>query len=109
VKYSDHGAKLVEVPRTSKGSAFTLLFEQAALPQPWEMPVSAAARIIEIIGQRLRRIVGPYVAKAVAVFDLASVQAVGSDETASKRGQDYVTVFIDTQIHAQPVLFVTPG
>ena len=76
--------KLVEVPWARKGSAFTLLFEQAALTLVREMPVNAAARIIEITDKRLWRIVEYYVAKAVAAFDLSSVQAVGLDETASK-------------------------
>lgn len=109
VKCPEHGVKLVEVPWARKGTAFTLLFEQAALTLAREMPVSAAARIIEITDHRLWRIVGHYVAKAVEAFDLSSVQAVGLDETASKRGQNYVTVFIDMQRREKPVLFVTPG
>lgn len=109
VKCPEHGVKLVEVPWARKGSAFTLLFEQAALTLAREMPVSAAARIIEITDHRLWRIVGHYVAKAVAGFDLSAVQAEGLDETASKRGHNYVTVFIDMQRREKPVLFVTPG
>jgi transposase len=45
----------------------------------------------------------------VAVFDLSAVQAVGLDETASKRGQRYVAVFIDMDSRDKLVLFVTPG
>jgi transposase len=97
------------VPWARKGSAFTLLFEQAALALVREMPVSAAARIVEITDKRLWRIVEHYVAKAVAAFDLSAVSAVGMDETASKRGQNYVTVFIDMRRSRSPVLFVTPG
>ena len=82
---------------------------QAALTLAREMPVNAAARIIEITDKRLWRIVEHYVTKAVAAFDLSLVQAVGLDETASKRGQNYVTVFIDMQRREKPVLFVTPG
>jgi transposase len=100
---------LVEVPWARKGSAFTLLFEQAALTLAREMPVNAAARIIEITDKRLWRIAEYYVAKAVAAFDLSSVQAVGLDETAAKRGQNYVTVFIDMARRDKPVLFVAPG
>ena len=95
VKCPEHGVRLVEVPWARKGSAFTLLFEQVALTLAREMPVSAAARIIEITDKRLWRIVEHYVAKAVAAFDLSAVRAVGLDETASKRGHNYVTVFID--------------
>ena len=109
VKCSEHGVKLVEVPWARKGSAFTLLFEQAALTLVREMPVNAAARIIEITDKRLWRIVEHYVDKAIAQFDLSDVRAIGLDETASKRGHNYVTVFIDMQKRQEPVLFVTPG
>jgi transposase len=109
VRCPEHGVKLVDVPWARKGSAFTLLFEQAALTLVREMPVNAAARIIEITDKRLWRIVEHYVAKAVAAFDLSTVQAIGLDETASKRGQSYVTVFIDMERRDKPVLFVTPG
>ena len=101
--------KLVDVPWARKGSAFTLLFEQAALTLVREMPVNAAARIMEITDKRLWRVVQHYVAKAVASFDLSAVQAIGLDETASKRGHNYVTVFIDMERRDKPVLFVTPG
>lgn len=109
VRCPEHGVKLAEVPWARKGSAFTLLFEQAALTLAREMPVSAAARIIEINDHRLWRIIEHYVAKAVDGFDLSSLQAIALDETASKRGQNYVTVFIDMQCRDKPVLFVTPG
>ena len=109
VKCPAHGVKRIEVPWARKGSAFTLLFEQAALALVREMPVSAAARIIEITDKRLWRIVEHYVAKAVAAFDLSTVKAIGLDETACKRGQKYVTVFIDMERREAPVLFVTPG
>ena len=109
VKCPDHGVKLIEVPWARKGNAFTLLFEQAALTLVREMPVNAAARIIGINDKRLWRIVQHYVAKAVATFDLSAVQAIGLDETASKRGHNYVTVFIDMERRAEPVLFATPG
>lgn len=101
--------KLVDVPWACKGSAFTLLFEQAALTLVRGMQVNAAARIIEITDKRLLWIDEHYVAKAVAAFDLSTVKAVGLDETASKLGQRYVTVFIDMERREKPVLFVMPG
>lgn len=109
VKCPAHGVKLIEVPWARKGSAFTLLFEQAALTLAREMPVSAAARIIEITDKRLWRIVEHYVGEALKELDLSQLKAVGLDETASKRGHRYVTVFIDMQAHEKPVVFVTPG
>ena len=74
-----------------------------------EMPVLAAARIMEITDQRLWRIVVHYVGQAVARLDLTRVTAIGLDETAAKRGHTYVTVFIDLDRTDKPVVFVTPG
>jgi len=53
----DRGVLRIGVPWAREGSAFTLLFEQAALTLAREMPVLAAARIIEITDKRLWRIV----------------------------------------------------
>ena len=105
----DHGIKRAPVPWARPGSRFTLLFEQAALILVREMPVLAAARFIGITDKRLWRIVEHYVRRAVAALDLGSVRAVGLDETASKRGHNYVTVFIDMDRRDKPAIFVTPG
>ena len=109
VKCPEHGVHLVEVPWARKGSAFTLLFEQAALALVREMPVLAAARLMDITDTRLWRIVQHYVRQAIAGFDLSAVRGIGLDETACKRGHHYVTVFIDMARRKEPVLFVTPG
>ena len=105
----DHGVKRVTVPWARADSRFTLLFEQAALILAREMPVAAAARFMGITDKRLWRILQHYVAGAVGELDLGSVRAVGLDETASKRGHNYVTVFIDMDRANKPVIFATPG
>jgi transposase len=105
----DHGIKRIQVPWAREGSRFTLLFEQAAVILAREMPVLAAARIVGITDQRLWRIIEHYVGQAVARLDLGRLKAVGLDETASKRGHNYVTVFIDLDRRQKPVIFVTPG
>ena len=97
IKCAEHGVHLIEIPWARPESGFTLLFEQVALSLVREMPVSAAARHIEITDQRLWRLVHHYVDKAVNAFDLSQLKAVGLDETASKRGHNYVTTFIDME------------
>src|SRR3546814_6094977 len=91
----EHGVKRVRVPWAREGSGFTLLFEQAALMLAREMPVLAAAREMGITDQRLWRIIGHYVGAALERLDLADLKAVAFDETASQRGHNYVTIFID--------------
>jgi transposase len=74
-----------------------------------EMPVLAAARIMEVTDKRLWRIIEHYVGKALGELDLKSLKAFALDETASKRGHNYVTVFIDLERQRTPVVFATPG
>ncbi len=105
----EHGVKRVQVPWAREGSGFTLLFEQVALMLAREMPVQAAARQMAITDQRLWRIIGHYVGQALDRLDLADVKAVAFDETASKRGHNYVTIFIDMDRTSRPVVFATPG
>jgi len=105
----DHGVLRINVPWARPDSGFTLLFEQVALLLMREMPVSAAARIIGVTDQRLWRVLQFYVRQAIERLDLRHVEAIALDETAARRGQEYVTVFIDLDAAERPVLFVTPG
>lgn len=106
---SEHGVKRANVPWAREGSGFTLLFEQAAMTLVREMPVLAVARFIGITDKRLWRIVEHYVATALRGLDLSGVVAFAFDETASKRGHNYITVFIDADRKSEPVIFATPG
>ncbi len=96
-KCPEHGVKRIEVPWARPGSDFTLLFEQAAMSLVKEMPVLAVSRQLEISDKRLWRIVHHYVGRMLGELDLSNVATVGVDETASRRGQRYVTVFLDMQ------------
>ncbi|CCG07410.1 Transposase, IS204/IS1001/IS1096/IS1165 family protein [Pararhodospirillum photometricum DSM 122] len=101
----EHGVKRVQVPWAREGSGFTLLFEEVALMLAREMPVQAAARQMAITDQRLWRIIGHYVGQALGRLDLAGAKAVAFDETASKRGHNDVTIFIDMDRISRPVVF----
>ena len=90
-----------------KGSGFSLLFEALAMALVTHMPVAAAARLVGEHDTRLWRIVFHYVAAAVARMDLSTLRRVCIDETAARRGHDYITLFVD--IDARRVVFVTDG
>nr|WP_163500299.1 ISL3 family transposase [Halomonas socia] len=108
-KCPEHGVKRIEVPWARPGSDFTLLFEQAAMSLVKEMPVLAVSRQLEISDKRLWRIVHHYVGRMLGELDLSNVATVGVDETASRRGHRYVTVFLDMQRKQEPVIFAVPG
>jgi len=109
VRCPQHGVRRIKVPWARKGSKFTLLFEQAAMVLAREMPVLAAARILEINDKRLWRIIRYYVNQAMAQLDLSDLRAFSLDETKSRRGHRYITVFIDLDRQKHPVVFAVPG
>ena len=106
---AEHGIKRVNVPWARPGSDFTLLFEQVAMSLVREMPVLAVARQLDMTDTRLWRIVHHYVGQMLGALDLSKVEAVAVDETASRRGHRYVTVFLDMQRPEDPVIFAVPG
>jgi transposase len=101
------GVRLVTVPWARPGSGFTLLFEAFVMTLVKGMPVATAARLVGEHDTRLWRVVQHYVEDAVARMDLADLRRVAIDETAAKRGQNYITLFAD--IDARKVVYVTEG
>ncbi len=97
----------IPVPWAREGSHFTLLFEALTLMLAPTMSVLAAGRVLRVRSPRLWRVIEHHVAQARAKESHAKVRAVGVDETASKRGQTYITVFHD--LDAPRLLFATPG
>jgi Transposase and inactivated derivatives len=101
------GVKQIAVPWARAGSGFTLLFEALAMTLVTHMPVRAAANLLNEHDTRIWRIVGHYVEQAVARMDLAEINRVCIDETAAKRGHNYISLFVD--IDARKTVFVTEG
>ena len=101
------GVKQVDVPWARKGSGFSLLFEALAMTLIMHMPVAAAARILGEHDTKLWRVVHHYVEAAVDEMDLSALRRVCIDETAAKRGHNYITLFVD--IDARRVVYVAEG
>jgi len=103
----DHGVRLVAVPWARPGSGFTLLFEAFVMTLVKGMPVAAAARLVGEHDTRLWRVIQHYVEDAVARMDLADLRRVAIDETAAKRGHNYISLFLD--IDSRKVVYATEG
>jgi transposase len=97
----------VSVPWARDGSGFTLLFEALAMTMMTGMPVAAAGRLMGEHDTRLWRVLHHYVEEARARADYAGVTKVAFDETAARRGHDYVSLFVD--LAGPRVMFVTAG
>lgn len=103
-----HGVRQVTVPWARPGSGFTQLFEALLVEFCVHMPVAAVARLVGEHDTRIWRVLDHYVEVARAQADYSGVARVGIDETSARRGQDYVSVFME--LSATPrVLYATAG
>ena len=107
VRCSGCGIKRVSVPWAREGSGFTLLFEALAMTMMTSMPVAAVGRLVGEHDTRLWRVLRHYVEKARTAADHSGVTRVAFDETAARRGHDYVSLFVD--LDGPRVLFVADG
>src|SRR5215472_946113 len=72
-----------------------------------QMPVAAIARLVQEEDTRLWRLIGRLVEAAHSAADWSQVSSIAIDETSSRRGRCYVTVFLDAQTHR--LLYVAEG
>ena len=101
------GIHRVAVPWARPDSGFTLLFEALVIMLTKSMPAAAVARLVGEHDTLIWRILHHYVDTARAKEDHSKVTQIGVDETASRRGQTYVSLFVD--LEQRKVLFATPG
>jgi transposase len=106
-KCDEHGVKQVPVPWAREGSGFTLLFEALVMTLVQAMPVAAVARIVGEHDTRIWRVLHHYVEEGRSRKDMSAVTQLGVDETASRRGQNYITLFMD--MATRTLLFATEG
>jgi transposase len=107
VQCEEHGVRLADVPWARKQSGFTLLFEALVLTMAGQMPVKSIAALFGVTDKRLWRILEHHVNKELENQDLSGVTKVGIDETASRRGHNYVSLFVD--LDQRKVVFVEEG
>ena len=62
-----------------------------------EMSVSEVASLLCVTAPRSWRIFDYWLAQATADEDLSEVSQLGIDETSSKKGHKYITVFVDME------------
>lgn len=107
VRCGEHGVHLVSVPWARPGSGFTLLFEVAMLTYAKQMPIAPLAKMAREHDTRIWRVIEHHIDKARAGMDFSGVTDIGMDETSARRGQDYVSIFMD--LVERRVMFATEG
>lgn len=108
VKLEDGKVKTIEVPWAAPGSSFTLLFEDYVVDlMKGEMSASGVGRLMAIGDKTVFRIINRRVSHALATQYLAPVQELSIDETSSKKGHNYFTIFGDRT--AKKVVGISSG
>ena len=107
VECAEHGVHLVAVPWARPGSGFTVLMEVAMLTFATQMPIAPLAAMAREHDTRIWRVIEHHVTVTRAGMDFSGVTQVGCDETSARRGQDYVSLFMD--LEQRRVMFATPG
>jgi transposase len=107
IRCSACGVRKIDVPWARPGSGFTLLFEAYLMAMVSAMPVSRVAQMVGEHDTKLWRVIHYYVETARERVNAAAVTRVAIDETAARRGHNYITLFVD--IDQSRVLFATDG
>ena len=97
----------VPVPWAREGSGFTLLMEALLVSLCQAMPVRQVAQLLAVSDMRVWRTLDHYVDQARAQEDFSMVSSIGLDETAARRGHDYISLFHD--LDAGRLLFGCEG
>lgn len=97
----------VQVDWSRPKAGFTWLFEAQVMQLMKEMPVAAVAREVNEHDTRLWRVFHYYVQKNMDELDLSNITRIAVDETSSRRGHRYVTLFVD--VDSKRVIFAIEG
>jgi len=90
-----HGVRLVNVPWADPKTGFTMLFEALVMQFATAMAVNRIAQMVDEHDTRIWRIINRHVDRARSKADYSEVEAIGIDETSSKKHHKYVTLFVD--------------
>lgn len=101
------GERLWIPPWGRKNSGFTQLFEAFVMRLAKEMPISQIAELVGETDTRIWRIVRNRVKVAYKTKRFINVKRIGIDETATRKGHNYITVFADME--NGEVLYATEG
>lgn len=100
--------EMLEVPWSIKGSGFTLLFEQRVLGLlKLTACKKSVAEYFNLYPQRIETIYNRHTLAAYQSRDITLSSAIGLDETSTKKGHEYITVFWD--MHSDKLLDIREG
>lgn len=107
VKTLSGKVKQINPPWAGVSSGFTLLFEAFILQLVKKMTVHQVCETVGTYDAKVWNVLKSYTEECLKYSDYSEVTKVGLDETAARRGHDYVTLFVD--LEEKKTIFVTEG
>lgn len=107
VKTKSGKVKQISPPWSGHSSGFTLLFEAFIMQLVQKMTVHQVCQTIGTYDSKVWDMLEKYTELSRKSSDYSEVTKVGMDETAARRGHDYVTLFVD--LEERKTIFVTQG
>lgn len=95
VRCPEHGVVMVDVPWAEPGSGFTALFEALVIDWLKEASIAAVARQLKLSWNAIDGIMRRAVKRGLARRKRTPSRHIGVDETAFRKGHDYITVVSD--------------
>ena len=119
IKTSSGAVKTVEVPWAKPHGGFTLLMEAYLLTLAKVLPVAEVSRQTSVSEDRIWHLIRTRVEEAWKEADWSSLERLGVDETSTRKGHKYGTVFLEIDgketergrgaSKVSRLLFFTPG
>ena len=97
VECSEHGVVTVSVPWPEPGSGFTALFEALVIDWLKEASISAVSERLRLSWNAVDGIMQRAVKRGLSRREALSPRQISVDETAYRKGHDYVTVVTDQE------------
>jgi len=119
IKTPSGAVKTVEVPWAKPHGGFTLMMEAYLLTLARVLPVAEVSRLTSISEDRIWHLIRTRVEEAWEKADWSSLERLGVDETSTRKGHKYGTVFLEIDgketergrgaSKVSRLLFFTPG
>lgn len=107
IKIGDNKIRKIKVPWEGVNSGFTLLFEAFILQLAKHMPVNVISKIVGESNYKIWGILEKYIDTTLEENDYSELTAVGVDETSSRKGHNYISLFVD--LNKKRTIFIAEG
>lgn len=108
IQCEQHGIKVISKHVFGRqNSHFSFKFDALIMRKVREMSVVSIARELGEVDTTLWSVINHYLKQGINQIDCSSTRRVGVDETSTKKGHNYITIFTD--LDTDNVIFVCEG